>query len=179
MRHRAAPRSIAGLLLWALVFLAPARAYTDDASTDAATLVPNAKQPAPGVVTGGQRTPNQLRAAKDAGYRTVINLRTPKEKGTRREDVEALGMTYVALPIASAADITEQNARVFAKALADAKRPALVHCASGNRVGALFALKALYVDGKSPGEALAIGKAAGLTRLEATVRARLETAAAK
>ena len=39
-----------------------------------------------------------------------------------------------------------------------------------NRVGALMALKAFKVDGATPADALAIGKAAGVTRLEPVMR---------
>ena len=46
-----------------------------------------------------------------------------------------------------------------------------MHCASGNRVGAFFALKAFKYDGKSADESLKIGKAAGLTSLEGKVKA--------
>jgi len=48
--------------------------------------------------------------------------------------------------------------------------PALVHCASGNRIGALFALQAFHLDGRTAAEALAIGKQAGMTRAEPVVR---------
>ena len=41
---------------------------------------------------------------------------------------------------------------------------------SGNRVGALFALKAQYVDGKSTEDALSEGRAHGLKAMEPAVR---------
>ena len=46
----------------------------------------------------------------------------------------------------------------------------LLHCGSGNRVGALLALKAFWLDGGSAEEALEVGLAGGVTRLEPTVR---------
>jgi hypothetical protein len=46
---------------------------------------------------------------------------------------------------------------------------ALVHCASGNRVGALFALKAHFVDGLSVPYSLAFGRTAGLDSLDVEV----------
>ena len=49
----------------------------------------------------------------------------------------------------------------------------LFSCGSSNRVGALFALKARLLDGKSPDEAIAIGEACGMTRLEPVVRQAL------
>ena len=52
--------------------------------------------------------------------------------------------------------------------------PAMVHCASGNRVGAMLALKAAWIDGASPEEALQLGVDAGLTRLHDRVATLLE-----
>jgi len=141
-----------------------------------AALLPNARQPMEGVVSGGQPSPEQLVAARDAGFRTVINLRTPGEPGTGRDDVEALGMDYVSIPIAGADGLTLENTQAFVAALEEAKKPVILHCSSGNRIGALMALKAFHLDSKSAEEALEIGKAAGLTRLEQAVREHLETA---
>jgi len=126
------------------------------------------------ILVGGQPTPGQLERARDLGYKTVINLRQPEEKdNTDPELVRYLEMTYVSLPIGGPADITQEKARALADALEATESPVLVHCASGNRVGGLFAMKAFYVDGMSPEEALAVGKAAGMTRLEPTVREKL------
>jgi len=51
----------------------------------------------------------------------------------------------------------------------------LVHCASANRAGALLALAAAQHGAMTPVDALAFGRAAGLSSpvLEADVRARL------
>ncbi|MGB5400744.1 MAG: sulfur transferase domain-containing protein [Thermoanaerobaculia bacterium] len=126
------------------------------------------------ILVGGQPTPGQLERARDLGYKTVINLRQPEEKdNTDPELVRYLEMTYVSLPIGGPSDITQEKARALADALEATESPVLVHCASGNRVGGLFAMKAFYVDGMSPEEALAVGKAAGMTRLEPTVREKL------
>ncbi len=82
-------------------------------------------------------------------------------------------MAYVDVPIEGAAGLSEDRAMQFADALAEAERPVVVHCGSGNRVGALFALKAYYVEGKSADEALQIGRDAGMTRLESAVSEHL------
>jgi len=50
----------------------------------------------------------------------------------------------------------------------------MLYCASSNRVGAMLALKAHWVDGESPEEALELGLAAGLTSLERSVRDLLD-----
>ncbi|SVC09755.1 uncharacterized protein METZ01_LOCUS262609, partial [marine metagenome] len=44
------------------------------------------------------------------------------------------------------------------------------YCASGNRVGGLLALKAYWLDGVEPDDALEIGRQAGLTGLESAVQ---------
>ena len=126
------------------------------------------------ILVGGQPTPDQFVKASELGYKTVINLRGPDEEGnTDPTLVEGLGMTYVSLPVNGSADLTEERARALAAALEDAESPVIVHCASGNRVGGLFALKAFYIDDLSPEEALEVGKAAGVTRAEPLVREKL------
>ncbi|HSK03173.1 MAG TPA: sulfur transferase domain-containing protein, partial [Kofleriaceae bacterium] len=126
----------------------------------------NAKTATPGVVTGGQPTEEQLQQAKASGVKIVVNLRTKGEKGEipdQAEKVAALGMKYVHMPIESKEwkGLDEDNARKLAELLAEG--PMLVHCTSGERVGALFALKAFYVDKQSTDEALEVGKAHGLS----------------
>ena len=149
------------------------------AAIDWAELLPNARQTFEGVLAGGQPSPDQLEAARAAGFRTVINLRVPGERDTHGEPerVEALGMSYVSIPVQGADGLTEENARRLARALEEAEYPVIVHCGSGNRVAGLFALKAFYLDGKSAEQALAIGAQAGLTRLEPAVEERLAAAA--
>ncbi len=138
--------------------------------------IPNARRPWPGVLVGGQPTVEQLEAAARAGYRTIINLRAPGEQGGWDEVPKAaeLGLRYEAIPIVGIEGLNAENARKLATIVDDPEAlPVMVHCASGNRVGALFALKALHVDGEDAGKALAIGLEAGLTRLEGAVRERL------
>ncbi len=127
------------------------------------------------VLVGGQPDREQLIAIAEGGYRSVINLRTEGEKGnTDPAFVESLGMDYVEIPIGGTDDLTEENARRLASTLEEVERPVVVHCGSSNRVGALFALKAYYVDGLAAEEALLIGQEAGMTRLEPVIRQKLE-----
>ncbi len=147
---------------------------------DAADLLPNGRFTEDGILVGGQPTPGQLQTLSDLGYSTVVNLRMPQEnESTDAASVESLGMDYEWIPVAGAQGVNETNARRLAEILKAADGPVVVHCASGNRVGALFAMKAFYVDGKSPEDALAAGRAAGLTRLEPIVEQKLELAGAE
>jgi uncharacterized protein (TIGR01244 family) len=149
------------------------------ASFEAAPLIEikNAKRPFPGILTGGQPTQAQLEMAKEKGFKTIVNLRMVGENKDWDEAklVESLGMKYVSIPVAGATGLTRQNSEAVIAALEDAgEYPVMVHCASGNRVGALFALDA-NIRAKLPKEdALAIGRKAGMTRLEADVIKKLK-----
>ena len=138
--------------------------------------IPNAKMPFPKTLVGGQPSIKNIQAAHKAGYKTIINLR-PKGEFTTWDEaalVQKLGMNYVLIPISSTGDLTPDNARKLDQALnATGGKPAIVHCASGNRVGALFALRARKL-GSDIETAVEIGKSAGLTGLEPVVRQLLE-----
>jgi uncharacterized protein (TIGR01244 family) len=133
--------------------------------------LPNPRRPEDDILSGGQLTPDALRAAAEAGYATILNMRAPGEMAFDEAALVAeLGMTYVSLPIRGPGDLTAANAEAFDAALGDAARPMIVHCGSGNRVGALFALRAAFCQGASAADALAIGREAGLTGMEPAVR---------
>ncbi len=134
--------------------------------------LPNAKIPWDQVLVGGQPTREQLAEVAAAGYGTVINLRAPGELTEWDEEavVASLGMGYVSIPVAGQPDLTEETARRLAEHLEEVgDRPVLVHCASGNRVGAIFALKAFFLDGESKEASMVIGKRSGLSSLEPMV----------
>ncbi|MEO6517712.1 MAG: sulfur transferase domain-containing protein [Pseudoxanthomonas sp.] len=129
-------------------------------------------QPRVGLFTGGPPAPDALAEIADSGVSTVIDLRMPKEKAGADEagEVRAAGMDYVSLPIAGATDLTPANAAALWSLLERSPAPVLLHCASGNRVGALLALGAAEQGGMTPQQALAFGKSAGLGSLEPKVR---------
>lgn len=55
-------------------------------------------------------------------------------------------------------------------------KPLILHCGSGNRAGALLALKAFQIDGMSRDEALELGVKAGLASLRPVVETMLGSA---
>lgn len=134
--------------------------------------LPNLKVPREGVYSCGQPSPEQLEELKKAGVRTIVDLRGPGENDwDERSAVESLGMAYHQIPVTGPGDITEENARRLSKIMDDeASRPVLIHCGSGNRVGALYALKAFHCDECGGEEAVEAGRAAGLGQLEPFVR---------
>lgn len=188
---RSATLTVLSAILLAAVPGIGLQAFDDPAgpTADAAVIdIRNSKMPVAGVLTGGQPTEAALAAAAAAGYRTVVNLRSEAEMAELEETegwdesaaVAALGMDYVFIPMAGAAGLTVDNARGLADVLARPEGyPMMIHCASGNRAGALLALKAFHVDGRNADAALDLGLAAGLTKLEEAVRDHLASASAE
>lgn len=106
---------------------------------DAIAGVPNASEPIPGLVTGGQPSPEHLAALKQAGCELVLDCRDPMEPRPLREPEAAAqaGLAYVVIPVGHTRgeDTTLQQIRDVLQANVGHKKM-LFHCASGNRVGA-------------------------------------------
>lgn len=152
-------------------------ANAESAPHAATPEIANAVRADEGVISAGRLTSKDLPRLKQAGIEHVIDLTPDAETPEFDEasEVRAAGMEYSNLPLRSPADLTPQNVAAFDQLLREAKRPVVVHCASGNRVGAIAALRAAWIEGKSVEEAIAIGKQWGLKGLEPEVRKRIET----
>lgn len=124
----------------------------------------NARRFERGIITSGQPTAAQIEAAQAQGVKTVINLRPEGEMEEFDEAalVKKTGMNYVHIPVAGPHDINEANARLLDEALVPGALPALVHCGSANRVGALIAYRARFIQYKSDHESMGLGITAGL-----------------
>jgi protein tyrosine phosphatase (PTP) superfamily phosphohydrolase (DUF442 family) len=163
----------------ALLALLPLAACTQKAAPapdDAGVLalgIKNAVLVEPHLVSGGAYTEEQFAKLPGLGYQTVIQLKPAGEEGSGWEEAKAkeLGLSFVRIPVAGAAGLTEENARKLDAALRQ-RGPGgtLVACNSGNRVGGLFALRARFCDGAAPEKALEVGKKAGLAKAEPDVR---------
>lgn len=132
----------------------------------------NTAVPAEGLTTGGQPSKQDLERLAQTGTKVIVNLRTKGEfnKFDEKKVVEDLGMTYVSIEIDGSDGITAENARRLDVALNGLKEPALVHCASSNRVGGLLAYRAFNIQNKSAKESLAFGKSAGMSSTERKVK---------
>lgn len=141
-------------------------------------LLPHAARPADGFVCGGQPTLEHLEQAAEAGLKLVVCLRPETEQQEFDEALacKALGLRYVCIAIAGPQDLTLSNVQRFDAALAEGtKVPTLVHCGTGNRVGALIALRAAWIQGRPAPEAIATGRRWGLTSLEPAIVRLLNT----
>lgn len=127
-----------------------------------------------GMLIGGNPSTATLVAAVQRGYRVLIDLRATDEidVGARSLELADLGLRFVHIPVVCHEDLEIAAQRLHATLAADTG-PFIVHCKSGNRVGAAFALRAHRHLGRSSNEALEIGLETGLCRLEPEVRALL------
>lgn len=156
------------LILWMMV---TAMAFANEAGLP--LDLPNMKHPQENRIVSGAIDAADFGRLRAAGVKHVINLRTDEESQGLDESLVAggLGIHYRHIPIEGAQSLTLESARKLDAALAAAGEDlTLVHCGSGNRVGALIAVREAWVRGRSPEEAIAEGKRWGLTGLEDSVR---------
>ncbi len=176
--ENAVMRRFALLLLLGLVVALPVAGADTPAAAPAAPAPPsdellNARDPLPGLRTGGVPPSVEVFAKlKQEGFLTFVDLRPePELVATAQAAAEAAGLAYVQIPVGSDVDLNLGTARQLDAVLADGARwPVVVACGSGNRSGALLAVRAFWLQAKPAEEALALGKAAGLTKLEPPVR---------
>ena len=167
--------------LFCLVVALAGPGCTPTTHPTALPAVADAVSPAPGIVSAGRLAADDVARVREAGIHHIIDLTPDAETPDFDEAaaVRAAGLLYSNLPLRGALDLTRENVMSFDALVRDAERPVLVHCASGNRVGAMAALRAAWVDGKKIDEAIATGKAWGLKGLEEEVRRRIEAGASR
>lgn len=172
MKQKLVQATILGLLLAALIPAVTALAET--AQTIQSVAIANQHSPRANIISAGQPSQAQFAELKAAGIQHVINLRPAGEQNwDEAQLVSSLGMHYHSIPVAGPGGVTWDNAAALQALLTKFEgEPTLVHCASGNRVGALMALSAA-AQGETPDNAIAEGKRWGLTSLENLVRKEL------
>jgi protein tyrosine phosphatase (PTP) superfamily phosphohydrolase (DUF442 family) len=130
--------------------------------------VVNACQIAPGVVTGGQPTPDDLERFRAAGGSIVLDLRDPMEPRPMDEPVLAvgLGLEYVNVPVSSGSLTDQTIERVLGVLRGSEGRTVLVHCASGSRVGGALLPYLMLDQGLSEEDAVGQAMRIGLRSAE-------------
>ena len=132
-------------------------------------------QPTDGITSSGQPNASAFEIVAKSGYVAVIDMRGPSENRGLDEKavVEELGLEYIEFPLVGREAISFANANQLDALLNDIDGPVLLHCGSGNRVGAILALRH-SLQGADDEHAMLYGKSAGLTSLEPVVKDRLE-----
>ena len=137
-------------LALAATFIALAAAGEAQVSTDTVDGVTNLRQVRSTVACAGAVTPESLKAVKEMGYASVVNLRQASESGANVEAgaaaASAAGLKYIHIPMNGAAPEAAAFDQFIAAARAPANQPMFVHCATGNRAAAVWLAKRLVVD---------------------------------
>jgi len=124
----------------------------------------NASRPLPWLVTSGQPSAEQLTAAADAGFRTVVDLRDPMEpRGFDEADLAArLGIAYYNIPVVGGVASDDEMDRIVAALRAHAGTPVLMHCASANRTGGPLIAWLMLEEGRTESQAVETAMRSGL-----------------
>jgi uncharacterized protein (TIGR01244 family) len=132
-----------------------------DTGATAATAEQPADAPLPGaanysrvdatVACGGATPADSLPHLREMGFNAVINLRQADESGaeieTARRTAEDAGLRYVHIPM-NGSNPQPETADAFLAAVQDpANSPVYIHCGTANRVGAMWLIKRVVVDG--------------------------------
>ena len=117
-----------------------------------------------GVFLASQPQPEDFEQAKMGGVKTVINMRHAHEIKTfdEHELVESLGLAYANPAWNGPDELTDGMLDQIRDLLKTADRPILLHCSSGNRVGAVWLAHRAIDGGLDLDEALTESKVVGL-----------------
>ena len=127
------------------------------------------------VACAGATPPEAMAELKTRGFVSVINFRTDGERGatvdTGRAAAENAGLKYYHLPFRQP---SAEVVGAFLDTVGDpSNQPVYIHCGSANRVGAMWLIKRVQLDGWSVDEATAEAELIGL-RSEALKEFALE-----
>ena len=108
------------------------------------------------LITGGQPTAEQLKAAAAEGFTAIINLvpgETQSALATEGSIVQALGLKYHHIPVDWAAPHDSDFAAFEQAMQSSADDKTLIHCAANFRLTAFYSLYALKHLGWTPEQA--------------------------
>ncbi|MBV6622605.1 MAG: protein tyrosine phosphatase family protein [Rivularia sp. (in: Bacteria)] len=103
----------------------------------------------------GQVTPEQLQQAAQSGFKSVLNLRSPDEKDFLKDEqqqAESAGLNYNNIPL-KVDEIDDELIDKIQEQIDQLPKPALIHCASGMRAGAMSLINIAIHQGMNSKEA--------------------------
>jgi len=156
----------AGIVLWATMIALGASGVQQLARQEIPG-VRNMTKVGPTVACAGATDAAAIPEIAKHGYKAIINLRLPSERDANidaaREAAAQVGIRYIHLPF-DVANPDDALVERFIAAVSDSgNQPVFVHCASANRVGALWMIKRVTVDGWDTARAETEARAIGLS----------------
>ncbi len=130
---------------------APARPDQASPAGDTVAGVRNFTKVDATIACGGALSSEAFAALKQAGYKSIVNLRVESEEGAHVADeqkaAEAAGLHYIHLPFVSASPDPSQLDQFLKLAVLPENQPMMLHCASGGRASMFWAIKRVMIDG--------------------------------
>lgn len=153
-------------LIPALVLVAATAVSAQELAKEDVPGIRNYTQVSATVACAGATTLDALDEVQRRGFAAVVNFRTEGENGAdpvgAAEKAEAIGLKYFHLPFRGS-DPSAAVAEEFLAVIADpANQPTFVHCGSANRVGAMWLIKRVKLDGWDVDRATAEAETIGL-----------------
>jgi uncharacterized protein (TIGR01244 family) len=112
----------------------------------------------------GQITAEQIQQITEEGYKSVLNLRSPEERGlldNEKSKLEYLGLGYVNLPI-KFEEINHQTTLQVLQKINELPKPILIHCDNSIRSSVIALLYIATKQGISFEKALELSNNLGL-----------------
>lgn len=130
----------------------------------------------------GQPSADELGTYQSRGHSCVVNFRPPSETPDVDEasQVTSAGLAYSNLPYALPEELTDQlldDARAALRNASQSKQSFVLHCRSGNRVGATWIAYRTLDEGKPLEQAVSEAKLLGLRNEQFELRVREYVAA--
>lgn len=103
--------------------------------------IPNFAVVSPSLLRGGQPREGGLAALKNAGVKTIVNLRDGEDDIAEEAEVaRSLGLKYVSIPLSVFGGVKKEEIRQFLS-IVDSDEPVFVHCRQGqDRTGTMVAM---------------------------------------
>lgn len=111
-----------------------------------------------------QLSPENIKQAAQAGFKSVVNLRMHDEAGYLKNEaqlVNAAGLKYIHIPV-SPAQLSDQLTAEVMEQIDRVPKPTLIHCASGVRSGAMAMIYMAVNQNMTANQVLAQGRQLGL-----------------
>jgi len=119
------------------------------------------------IACGGATTPEAVPEIKKMGYAAIVNMRLSSEPGANVEGeaaaAKAAGIRFYHIPFSTATPDPAVADEFLKTIAAPENNPAYIHCASGNRVSAMWMIKRMVVDHWDADRAYTEANALGLT----------------
>jgi protein tyrosine phosphatase (PTP) superfamily phosphohydrolase (DUF442 family) len=115
----------------------------------------------------GQVDAESLHMARMQGVTTIVNTRYPSEMDwDEKSAAENIGLEYISIPISRDSDTFDPQtiARIDAVVGERTGQKILMHCSSGNRVAAWYAIHLVEKQNMKDDDAIDVARRNGLTR---------------